>query len=262
MPDWLNADFFTAVVIFYVINAVPSAMFGIALARRSGRPWWHGVLPGFFLPWFGLLFLTKQPAGEPYSTGPAKYSMVMLFVAGILVLISIWLPWVSGTGQVSGTSGSFEYSPNQVVVAAIIVWLLALGLIMGSIGLLFKGGFAVAQSTALMVSVIGGALAVMYYLFGPAGLFLSEARVDAADAQLSVVLGAGAKIALVALVTAYVAILVVPFGLKVRQAQLVAPAEPPAPNWGAPPPQTQWNQQAQTQWGSQPPQGRRQGTSW
>ena len=81
MSEWLNAELFTAVVIFYLINAVPSAMFGIALARRAGRPWWHGVLPAFLLPWLGLLFLSGQPAGKPYVTGPARYSMIMLFVA-------------------------------------------------------------------------------------------------------------------------------------------------------------------------------------
>ncbi len=239
MPEWLNADFFTAVVIFYLINAVPSSLFGIALARRSGRPWWHGLLPAFFLPWLGLLFLNRQPDGEPYVTGPARYSMVMLFVAGILVLISIWLPWVNGSGTVNGQSGSFEYSPNEVVFAAILIWLLALGMILSSIGLLFRGGFTVALVTGILVASIGGIIAVSYYLFGPAGLFLSEARTGV---DLNVELGAGAKLAIVALVTAYVAVLVVPFGLKVRQ-RPVAPPMVAQPQWNQPqppPPQQQW----------------------
>lgn len=246
MTDWLNADFFTALVIFYLINAVPSALFGVALARRSGRPWWHGLLPAFFLPWFGLLFLTRQPVGEGYLTGPARYSMVMLFVAGIMVFISIWLPWISGDGQTNGQSGAFEYSPNEAVFVAILIWLLALGLLLSSIGLLFRGGFAVALATGILVSVIGGILTATVYLFGPAGLFLSEARFGDAGTELNVDVGTGGWIALVALITAYVSVLVVPFGLKVRP----VPVEPPPlpqpqqvqgpPQWGGQQPPSQW----------------------
>ena len=240
MSEWLNAELFTAVVIFYLINAVPSAMFGIALARRAGRPWWHGVLPAFLLPWLGLLFLSGQPAGKPYVTGPARYSMIMLFVAGLMVVISIWQPWVSGDGQLVGEPGRFEYSPNQVIFVAILVWLLALCLLLASVGLLFRGGFTVALVTGILVASIGGIIAVSYYLFGPAGLFLSEARTGV---DLNVELGAGAKLAIVALVTAYVAVLVVPFGLKVRQVRPIAPPVMPQPQWNQPqppPPQQQW----------------------
>lgn len=241
MSEWLNAELFTAVVIFYLINAVPSAMFGIALARRAGRPWWHGVLPAFLLPWLGLLFLGGQPAGEPYVTGPARYSMIMLFVAGLMVVISIWQPWVSGDGQLVGEPGRFEYSPNQVIFVAILVWLLALCLLLASVGLLFRGGFTVALLTAIIVSTIGGLLASIWYLFGPAGIFLSEARFDGARTELDIEVGKGALIALVALVAAYVAILVVPFGVKVREAWPVLQQPMPQPQWNGPqPPQQQW----------------------
>ncbi|NHB85047.1 hypothetical protein G7085_11675 [Tessaracoccus sp. HDW20] len=143
-----NAAYFTAFVIFYLINAVPSALFGIALARRAGRPWWHGVLPGFFLPWFGLLFLGNQPAGTPYRTGPARYAMIMAFVAGLMVLISIFLTWVTIDGRTIGQSGELEYAPNQVLPLAIMVWALALGPILASIGLLFGAATASPSSPA------------------------------------------------------------------------------------------------------------------
>lgn len=244
MSDWLNAELFTAVVIFYLINAVASAMFGIALARRTGRPWWHGALPAFFLPWLGLLFLSGAPGGEPHLTGPARYSMVMAFVAGIMVLISIWLPWISGDGQLVGEPGRFEYSPNQVLIVAILVWLLALCLLLGGIALLLGGGFAAALTTSIIVAVLGGALAASWYLFGPAGVFLSQARFDGARTEVDVAVGPGALIAIVALVTAYVAVLVVPFGLRVRS---VVPA-PLQPSTTAP----QWGGQGQQPWGQAP----------
>lgn len=256
MTDWLNAHFFTAVVIFYLINAVPSAMFGIALARRSGRPWWHGLLPAFFLPWLGLLFLKNQPSGEPRNTGPARYSMVMLFVAGIMVLVSIWLPWVSGTG----TDGQpFVYSPNEVVVIAILIWVLALGLLLSSIGLLFRGGVPVALATGILVAVIGGILAASTYLFGPAGLFVDEAR---SGAEVSVDVGPGGWVALVALVTAYVSVLVLPFGLKVRPAPAPPQQELPQPQWQGQP--QQWNgQQPPSPWGTGQGNGtQRPGATW
>ena len=226
MSQWLNADFFTAIVIFYLINAVPSAMFGIALARRGGRPGWHGLLPGFFLPWIGLLFLTGQPSGTPHATGPARYSMIMLFVAGVMVLISIFLPWISGDAMAAGQPGQVEYAPNQVVPVAIIVWVLALGLLLSSIGLLFGGAFPVAIATGVLVAGLGGLLVSVTWLYGPAGLFLSEARSTGQEFTADV--GPGGWVALVALVTAYVAVLVVPFGLSVRP--LPAPrADTPLP---------------------------------
>lgn len=260
MPDWINAQLFTSLVIFYLINALPSALYGIALARRAGRPWWHGVLPGFLLPWLGLLFLTGQPSGRSYRTGPARYSMIMLAVAGVMVIISIWLPWVRGDGQLVGEPGRFEYSPNEVLVVAILVWLLALGALLGAVWLLFNGGFAAAITIGVVVATIGGLLAVTWYLFGPAGIFLSEARFDGARTELDVEVASGALIALVALVTAYVAVLALPFGLKVQPLQQV-PAQPG-------PGQQQWmGQQPQPQqnWGGQPPSHhptQRPGATW
>lgn len=246
MSEWFNAHVFTALVVFYLINAVPSAMFGIALARRSGRPWWHGLLPAFIVPWFGLLFLGGGQVGTPYVTGPARYSMVMLFVSGVLVLTSIWQPWVSGDGSAFGQPGHFEYSPNEVLPVAILIWVLAIGLFLGAVGLLFRGGFPVAIATGVFVSVIGGIIASTYYLFGPAGLFLSEARVQ--DLDLDVVMGPGGRIALVALCTAYLSVLVVAFGLRnhpvapAARPQVQMPEQPgtrqhaPQQQWSAPQP--------------------------
>lgn len=260
MPEWINAQLFTALVIFYLINALPSALFGIALARRADRPWWHGVLPGFLLPWFGLLFLTgQQPPGRRYNTGPARYSMIMLAVAGLMVVISIWLPWVRGDGELVGQPGRFEYSPNEVVVVAVLVWLLALGLLLASVWLLFNGGFAAAVTIGAIVSGIGGLLAVVWYLFGPAGIFLSEARFDGARTELDIEVVSGALIALVALVTAYIAVLVIPFGLRVRPTQPVPVQPGPEQQWVGqqPQPLQQWG-------GQQPPQQptQRPGATW
>lgn len=235
MSDGFNSHVFTALVIFYLINAVPSAMFGIALARRSGRPWWHGLLPAFVVPWLGLLFLGGQPMGKPYVTGPARYSMVMLFVAGVLVFVSIWHPWVSGDGTAFGRPGHFEYSPNEVLPVAIAVWVLAIGLILSAVGLLFRGGFTVAIGAGVLVSVIGGIIAAVSYLFGPAGLFLAEVRDQ--HRNLDVVVGPGGWIALVALCSAYLAIVVVAFGLKTHP---LAPPVPPQPMSVPQQPGQQW----------------------
>lgn len=253
MSDWLNAELFTAVVICYLINAVPSALFGIAQARRTFRPWWHGALPAFFLPWIGLAFLSGPRRGEPYLTGPARYSMIMLFIAGLTVLISIWLPWLSGDGQLIGEPGSFEYSPNELLLMAVLVWLLALCLLLGGIALMLGGGFVAALVSAIVVSVLSGLLAAMVYLFGPAGVFLSEARMEGAQTELDITIGPGALIALVALVAAYLAVLVMPAGLHTREPE-PAQVPPPAPEsgWGAPTAQP-WGQVSTQQWGEQQP---------
>lgn len=238
MTDWLNAELFTSLLIFYLINALPSSMFGIAMARRAGRPGWHGWLPGFLLPWFGLLFLTgAQPTGRAYRTGPARYSMVMLAVAGLMVFISIWLPWVRSDGELVGQSGQVEYSPNEVLVVAILVWLLALTLLLSAVGLLYGGAFSVAVTIGVIVSLIGGVLAVVWYLFGPAGMFLSEARFDGARGEVDAAVLSGALVALVALVSAYVSVLVLPFGLHVRPVQPVLTQPAPEQQWMGQPPQ-------------------------
>lgn len=220
-----NGQTFMAILIVFLVMAIPSAAFGAVLARRAGRPTWHGVVPGFFLPWIGLLFVSGAPSGRRYNTGPARYSMIMLMIAAVMTMISVFLPWVEGDGAAIGQSGEFAYSPHQVLVVAILVWLFALSLLIGSLGIAFKGGMAPTIATGVLVSGLGGLLLAVWYLWGAEGLFFEAARQQGAD--LNVHVGPGAWVALVALVTGYVALVVAPFGLKVLPDQQLAPQLPP-----------------------------------
>ena len=108
MSEWLNAELFTAVVIFYLINAVPSAMFGIALARRAGRPWWHGVLPAFLLPWLtGLALLGRERR--------------FVWPLSLALLLSLMVPVVFWSGSVVALIGKIAIATLILVIAFALV---------------------------------------------------------------------------------------------------------------------------------------------
>lgn len=227
-----SVNFTLLLLIFFLVSAVPSAAAGAALARRGGRPAWHGMLAGFCLPWVGLLFTAgSQPSGRRYQTGPAQYAMVMLFVASAMTMISVFLPWGLYIGPMF-RDGAEQVAPYEIWPLAVLVWTLALALLVAALGLLFTWGFAGYLPCAIVVAGIGGFLVAGFTLDTPP------------------VMGDGAWVALVALVTAYVAVIVAPFGLRIRPVDPVAPAAPP------PLPQQPgaWGPQQQTgAWGTQPP---------
>ena len=268
--DLLNPSFFVALLLYFLVGAIPSATLGAVLAKRAARPAWHGVLPAFFLPWIGLLFVRNQPDGERRNSGPAQYAMVMLLVSAILTMIAAFLPWVHFSGG-NVPAGSDSVAPSEVLLWAILVWLLALAMLAGSVGLLLKGGVAVLIMTGVVVSAIGGLLLSVLYLNGPAVALklIRDSGVDLSQVEFQV--GDGAWLALVALITAYVCVIVAPFGLKVRRPELPAQPEPmptgvgpqawPAYGQGLPPQQMPGQPPTGARpWGSQRPSGP--GSTW
>ena len=225
----LTPELFIALLIFFLVAAVPSAASGAALARRAHRPAWHGMLAGFFLPWIGLLFFAgNQPPGRRYQTGPAQYAMVMLFVAAAMTMISTFLTWAELTGDVFD-GGELFVAPSEVPPWAIVVWLLALGLLVGALGFLVRWGFAGYLACAIVVAGIGGFLLSVFVFDGPTRLLALARLADVDVDEVTFAMGDGAWVALVALVAAYVAVIVAPFGLKIRRVEPVAPIAPVAP---------------------------------
>lgn len=254
MPELFSAEWFLSLLIVVLVQAFPSAAFGIVLARRVDRPFWHGLLAGFFLPWIGLAFIPRRPLGERYTTGFAHYAVVMLFVAFIMTFASVFQEWA----EVSGSDE--EYTPARALPVAILVCLVAIVFLVGSLGLLFQGGMPTALTVAIIVSLLFGWYLALQYLYGAGALFAGQVPDD-----MEVEAGPGAWLALVALITGYVSLIVAPFGLKARPIQ---PPQPPQPQPAPLAPQAPgWQQPAPQQWGSsRPAQGwdnpPRKGATW
>lgn len=228
----MNTEF-KAILLALLVSAVPSAVYGAVLAKRVGRSLWLGLAAGFFLPWFGLLFFASgQPSGERRTGGAAKYSMVMLFVASLMVMISTFLVWVEGDGVAFGQQAQTSYAPNDVTSTAVVVWLLAVLLFVGGLSVAFGWPMTYPLTLTIVVSVLGGVLLAMAYLYGAPGVLIAEIRSPEGEelaGQVQVV--PGSWVAFVALCTAYWALILMPLGLKLKPYPVAPPPvmAPPAP---------------------------------
>lgn len=223
----------TAFLLALLVSAVPSGVYGVVLAKRVGRSGWLGLLAGFCLPWLGLLFfMAGQPSGERRTGGAAKYSMVMLFVASLMVMISTFLVWMEGDAVVQGESAAGSAAPNDVAQLAIVVWLLAAVLLLAGLVTAFGGHMAWLLAITIFVSLLGGLIAAGASLYGATEALVIRLQTLSGE-QLSgeLRIAAGSWVAFVALVTAYWALILLPLGLKLKP----YPAAPP-PLMAAPPP--------------------------
>ncbi|NLE97507.1 MAG: hypothetical protein GX596_05900 [Propionibacterium sp.] len=249
----------TAVLIVWLSMAIPSVAYGVVLARRAGKSVGLAVILCLVLPWVGLLFFAAQPLGERRTTGLGHYCASMLIVAAVMAVIAIFPDWIVGDPSLLGAEG---YAPKDVLLLAVFIVVWALALIAGSAAISRGDYMAAGIALGVVVSFAGGMLVATVSLWGSAGVFVPELREMQASIDGRVHVGPGGWVALIALIVAYVCVVLLPFGLR------LIPQEPAAPQMQPQSPaEQQWPeqqpQQPQQQWGGQQGQWPRQtGAGW
>lgn len=210
MMDIFN-EVVVAVLIVWISMAIPSIAYGVVKARRAGKSPGLAIIVSLLLPWLGLAFITSRRRGKTRVVGLGYYCAWMLLVAAVMAVISIFLPWITGDPQLLGEE---RYAPKDVLVLAILIAVWAISLVAGAIGINRGGDLGAGISLGVSVSLMGGILIALNYLWGSAGVFVPGLRDMQDQLEDKVQIGPGGWVAIVALAVAYICVTLLPFGLR------------------------------------------------